>query len=65
VSDDASQCTCSLLDVSTITEIRFIRGFSNGCPIHPPTEYELRVREAEEHQRRLIDAAKRRAREAP
>lgn len=58
------ECTCDLIDVSTQTEILFVRGLSRGCVVHPPTEYELRLIAAEKEREAKIEAAMRRAREA-
>jgi hypothetical protein len=58
------ECTCDLIDVSTRTEPAFVRGFSRGCPVHPPTEYELKLIAAEKEREARVAAAMREAREA-
>ena len=68
-----TQCTCDLVDVSdTPWEPRYVRGLSNGCKVHPPTEYEqkllARQAEADEWEREIDKrraAAEKAAREAP
>ena len=62
---DADRCTCELADISTPFEEKYIRGRSNGCPVHPPTQYELQVIAEEERRRAITEAAMRAAREAP
>lgn len=59
------ECTCELLDISTYQGPKFIRGFSHGCGVHPPTEYERGILAAEEEERARVEAAMRAAREAP
>lgn len=63
-----SECTCELVDVSTRTEIAFTRGRSNGCKVHPESDYERDQREKREayEQEKATRAAEaqRRAREA-
>jgi hypothetical protein len=54
-----------LVDVSTVTEVKFVRGLSNGCKVHPESDHEREQREAYEKDRaaRLAEA-ERLAREA-
>jgi hypothetical protein len=59
---DLPQCTCDLIDVSTRTEPAFVRGFSRGCTVHPPTEYERKAIAAEKARQDAIEEAKRQAR---
>jgi hypothetical protein len=61
---DADRCTCELVDISTYTEKKYIRGLSRGCPVHPPTEREAQLLAEEERYRAIDEAAKRAAREA-
>lgn len=62
---ETPECTCDLVDVSVPPEIRFVRGFSRGCVVHLPTEWEKRLmRDKAEHDARVA-AAMQAAREAP
>lgn len=61
-------CRCELVDVSTRTEIRYMRGRSDGCPIHETADDRAQrlAREAEQDAHRAqVDAAMRAARETP
>lgn len=57
------ECICELCDISELRGPKFVRGLSNGCAIHPPSEYELRVIAEREAYAAAVEAAQREARE--
>jgi hypothetical protein len=67
--DEVAECTCDLIDASEWQGPKFIRGWSNGCKVHPPSAYEVetmrRQREFEEQWDAKVKAAEKAAREAP
>jgi len=64
MSDDP-QCTCDLVDVSDYSGPRYIRGWSRGCLVHPPSAYERQNAERDAAWQARDAAAKKAAREAP
>jgi hypothetical protein len=62
---DGTDCTCDLLDVTELAGPKYVRGFSRGCPVHPPTEWERKKLAEFDEWVALDKDARKAAREAP